>query len=886
MDSLEHPPHESDSEDALTTLRAKPALLNFFKENLATINSSIAERFVLGIDAAELIQERAEQVDRVITKVWELFFSDQETAAQLIAVGGYGRAELHPQSDIDLLILIAEWPDAAITTKIEHLITFLWDIGLEIGHSVRTLEECRAIAKSDLTVITSLMEARLIAGCPKAFKKLKHAISPAEMWPSRDYFIAKSAEQTARHIKYDDNAYMLEPNIKEGIGGLRDVQTILWIARRHFQAENLQQMLTQGWLLESEYDDLIAERNHLWKVRFALHLIARRHEENLLFDYQKEVAQLLGYKDDAHSLGVEKMMKAYFRTIKDLTRLNKMLMQFFLKEIVLIQDDTAPEILNSRFQMSQGYIDARHPQLFKRQPHAMLEVFLLKGERSDITEISSSTIRQIRANLGQIDSAFRHDPRAQRLFMKIIGLPDGGSSELKEMHNYGILSRYIPAFGEIEGQMQYDLFHTLTVDSHTLTLIKKLHIFTLPSDHPSIYRTVSRRLPKPELLFLAGLFHDVGKGRQGDHSELGAVDAYQFCIQHQLSEHDAQLVTWLVRNHLLMSDTAQRRDISSPDIINQFCQWVGHQSRLDYLYLLTVADIQATNPKLWNGWKASLLLQLFKSAESQFNRGLHAPFQESELIEDVKSTARKLLADRKVHHMRTRSFWKALPRDYFIRFSPEEIAWHTEALTHDSPHDLPVVLIKGRSHRGGTELFIYEQDRPNLFALMCLALDSLKLSILDARILTSHNNMTLDSYLVVEADGVPVSDPDREKEIAARLRSYLLDPASVPKLASRRVARRLKHFYTPTEVLFRQDPSKLFTLLEISASDRPGLLAHIGRAFVACGLRVENARISTYGERAEDIFSVTNSDRQPITQPEEQEAIRDAILRQVNQLNC
>ena len=873
-------PQETDLPTALTSLLNMPALLKLFKDNLNTIHDSLAKRFALGTAVHELIQERACRLDRVIVKAWELFFPEQKSKVHLLAVGGYGRAELHPQSDIDLLVLLESRPNADTSTRIARFITFLWDIGLEIGHSVRTLDECRKIARDDITVITNLMEVRMIAGDVRALERLKKALAPDKMWSSRDYFKAKSDEQKARHLKYDDNAFMLEPNIKEGIGGLRDFQSILWVARRHFGVDNLHQMVARGYLLENEYRDLIGGRNLLWTIRFGLHLVSGRHEENLLFDYQKSLAQLLGHNDDEHLLGVEKMMKGYFRTIKDLSRLNEMLMQFFREEILFKGRKSIPTIINSRFQINQGYLELRHPNLFRRYPPGILEVFLHRAQRPDIKGVSSAIIRQIRAHRHRIDDSFRADIRAQSLFMEIIRQPDGGSMELQQMHEYGVLSRYIPAFGEIEGQMQYDLFHTLTVDSHTLTLIRKLNQFTLPCAETSIYCTISRRLPKPELLYIAGLFHDIAKGRKGDHSELGAVDAHDFCVLHRLSEYDATMVAWLVQNHLLMSTTAQRRDISNPDVVNEFCQKTGHQARLDYLYLLTVADIQATNPNLWNDWRAALLLELFKAAESQFNRGLHAPFQESALIEDIQTTARRLLAERKVRHMRTRSFWNSLPRDYFIRFSPEEIAWHTEELTRESLSP-PVVLIKGKSHRGGTELFIYEEDKPHLFALMCSALDSLKLSILDARILTSLDNMTLDNYLVVEADGVPVSDPAREQDIAHRLHGYLLAPESIPQPTVRRISRRLKHFHTPTEIIFRQDTDENFTLIEIITGDRPGLLAQIGQAFVECGLRVESARISTYGERAEDIFSVTDAERQPITDTSGQDAIRQAIIKRI-----
>jgi [protein-PII] uridylyltransferase len=795
-------------------------------------------------------------------------------------VGGYGRGELHPESDIDILILVESGKPKTWQEAISQFVTLLWDIGLEVGQSVRTPKECCKMAANDLTVTTNLIESRVIYGEASALDQLKSKMGSRAIWHGKDFFIAKSQEQAQRHKKFDDNAYNLEPNIKEGIGGLRDIHTLFWIAKRYFQTDCLNDLVTRGLLLQDELDDLILAQNALWQIRFALHLVAGRHEERLLFDYQKTVAAELGFPDDDINLGVEKLMHFYFRTATEVSRLNDMLMQLF-REVILIQPDKIkPVKINSRFQIRNGYIETTHPNLFKRYPHAMLEIFLHTLQNSSIKGISASAIRQIRHYQHLIDDTLRSDIRAQSLFMEIIRQHNGAGHELYRMHSYGVLGRYIPEFLNIEGRMQYDLFHTLTVDSHILTTVKYLREFSLPENEKQLpfCFAISKKIPKPELLYLAGLFHDIGKGREGDHSDIGAEDAYLFCIRHALSEYDSQLVSWLVRHHLLMSVTAQRKDISDPDVIHEFCSIVENRTRLDYLYLLTVADIRATNPELWNDWRASLLRELYRAAERFFRRGFDAHPNLDHLAESVQNKAQYLLADKKIHHMRIKSLWKTLPTDYFIRFTPEEIAWHTESILKNETRSEGQVMVKPESYRGGTELFIYEQDRPHLFALMCSILDFLSLSILDARIMTSLDGMTLDNYLVVEAfTGAPIENEERSTEITTKLQLFLRHPEMVPPLPPRKLPRKLKHFTTPTEVIFHNDPSAQRTLLEIITGDRPGLLAEIGKIFIRHNLRVENARIATVGERAEDIFYITDQDRKPIDQLAAQTRIRDDI---------
>jgi [Protein-PII] uridylyltransferase len=736
------------------------------------------------------------------------------------------------------------------------------------------------VAAHEITVCTSLIEARLLCGPKALFKAMRMATATERMWCSRDFFSGKLREQNLRHHKYHDTAYNLEPNIKEGPGGLRDIHTIGWVAKRHFGATELRDLIAHGFLTEAEYQTLIEGQNFLWQIRFALHILTGRREDRLLFDYQQTLAKQFGYSDKDHSLGVEQFMQRYFRTAGEISRLNEMLLQLFQESIRLVDDPGEPLPLNRRFQVRRGFIEATRDAVFRRCPFALLEIFLILQQHPELKGVRASTIRLIRDHRHLIDDKFRNDLRARSLFMEIIRQPRGLTHELRRMHRYGILAAYLPVFGRIVGRMQYDLFHVYSVDEHTLFVLRNLRRFCVPEftyEFP-LCSAIIKQLPKPELLYIAGLFHDIAKGRGGDHSELGAEDALAFCLHHGLSQYDARVVSWLVRHHLMMSLTIQREDINDPEVINNFARKVGDQVHLAYLYLLTVADIRATNPTLWNSWKDSLLTELYIMTKRALRRGLENPIDKEQLIRETQLAAEKLLKKYGVDEEAILAVWQNFSDDYFLRYTADEIAWHTQAVVESRPADLPLVLLWDKTPRGGTEVFVYTEDMDYVFARTVAALTQLGLTIMDARIITSRDGYTLDSYSVLEQSGEPIRQAFRLHEIVARLKNHLRGADARPAPVRRTLSRQLKHFNTPTQILFSVDEPNQRTVMELITADRPGLLSGVGQAFVDSGVRLQGAKVATIGARAEDVFFITDQENQPLRDEQQLECLRKAIL--------
>ncbi|WP_137819433.1 [protein-PII] uridylyltransferase [Pseudomonas sp. 2FG] len=869
-------------------LALKSSPIAAFKKAIRRVHEVLDARFKSGRDIRRLVEDRAWCVDQILREAWARFDWSTEADIALLAVGGYGRGELHPYSDIDLLILLDSADHETFREPIERFLTLLWDIGLEVGQSVRSIDECVEEARADLTVITNLMESRTIAGPEHLRQRMLEVTSSTQMWPSKDFFLAKRAEQRARHGKYNDTEYNLEPNVKGSPGGLRDIQTILWVARRHFGTLNLHAMVGQGFLLESEYALLAASQEFLWKVRYALHMLAGRAEDRLLFDHQRSIAGLLGFEDSNSKLAIERFMQKYYRVVMSIAELSELIVQHF-EEVILRTGTTGQaQPLNSRFQLRDGYIEVAHPQVFKRTPFALLEIFVLMAQHPEIKGVRADTIRLLRDHRHLIDAEFRNDIRNTSLFIELFKCEIGIHRNLRRMNRYGILGRYLPEFGDIIGQMQHDLFHIYTVDAHTLNLIKHLRKlqYTPISEKFPLASKLMGRLPKPELIYLAGLYHDIGKGRGGDHSELGAVDAEAFCLRHQLPVWDSRLIVWLVQHHLVMSTTAQRKDLSDPQVIHDFAQLVGDQTRLDYLYVLTVADINATNPSLWNSWRASLLRQLYTETKRALRRGLEHPVDREEQIRQTQSAALDILVRSGTDPDDAEQLWSQLGDDYFLRHTAGDVAWHTEAiLQHSTSHD-PLVLIQETTQRefeGGTQIFIYAPDQHDFFAVTVAAMDQLNLNIHDARVITSTSQFTLDTYIVLDADGGSIGDnPARIKEIRQGLVDALKNPDDYPTIIQRRVPRQLKHFAFAPQVTISNDAQRPVTVLELIAPDRPGLLARIGKIFLDFGLSLQNAKIATLGERVEDVFFVTDAHNHPLSDPDLCARLQAAIIEQLS----
>jgi len=851
--------------------------LGLFKGCLKQGNSLLKEQFDAGTTAPALIRARSWLVDQLLQCAWSRFMGQAEDRLALVAVGGYGRNELMPGSDVDLLLLLPDTDNGQYNQKITGLLTFLWDIGLEVGHSVRTIDDCIEQSLADITVVTNLMESRLLAGSENLFLSMQASTAPSAIWNSREFFEVKCEEQRSRHNKFHDTAYNLEPNIKEGPGGLRDIQMIAWVANRHFGTASLEELVERNFLTRQEHQTLIDGRDLLWNIRFALHALTGRGEDRLLFDYQRTLAEVFGFHDDDKRLGVEAFMKQYYRTIMDLSRLNEMLLQFFHEDILLPEGSGEPVAINRRFQNHNGFIEVVNDSVFRNYPYALLEIFLLLEQNPELQGVRAGTIRAIREHLHLIDQNFRDDIRAQSLFMEIIRQPEGITHELRRMNVYGILAAYLPAFEHIVGLMQYDLFHIYTVDEHILSVVRNLRRFTVHEfalEFPLCSHVIAT-LPKPELLYIAGLFHDIDKGRGGDHSELGSITAREFCVRHGLGEYDAGLVSWLVKQHLLMSTTAQRKDISDPVVVNRFAETVGDTVHLDYLYLLTVADIRGTNPGMWNNWKDALLKQLYYNTRRALQRGLQDPLERTERIQEVQQEATQLLGELTPA---TKDLWHSLGDDYFLRHTPEQVAHHTRLLA-SSNGDSKLVDVHTETGRGGTEVFIYAPAEDGQFSRVTAVLDQLGLNVVEAGIFTTPDNKMLNAFHVLEDSGATISGERRIDEIQTALLNELDTDGRDSWNVSRRTPRQYQHFSIKTHIEFKPDGDDQRTIMELITADRPGLLSRIGRAFTECEIRLQNAKIATMGARAEDVYFITDRNNRPLTEAAQFECLEKAIHR-------
>jgi len=872
-------------------LALKSSPIAAFKKVIGKARKILDARFLAGRDIRRLVEDRAWFVDQILRAAWQRFDWNEDADIALVAVGGYGRGELHPYSDIDLLILLDDSDREIFREAIEGFLTLLWDIGLEVGQSVRSVAECAEEARADLTVVTNLMESRTIAGPEHLRQNMLKVTSSNEMWPSKEFFLAKRNEQRARHSKYNNTEYNLEPNVKGSPGGLRDIQTILWIARRQFGTLNLNAIVDQGFLTEGENSLLVSAQAFLWRVRYGLHMLAGRAEDRLLFDHQRSLAALLGYEDNDAKLAIERFMQKYYRVVMSVSELSDLVGQHFA-EVILWEGDSGPAVpLNSRFLVRDNYLEVANDSVFKRTPFAILEIFVLLAQNPRIQGVRAETIRLLRDHRHLIDDEFRSDIRNTSLFVELFKCKEGIHRNLRRMNRYGMLGRYLPEFGHIVGQMQHDLFHIYTVDAHTLNVIKYLRKLSKPgvAEKYPLASKIVERLPKPELIYIAGLYHDIAKGRGGDHSELGAVDAQAFCIRHKLPAWDTRLVVWLVENHLVMSTTAQRKDLSDPQVINDFAQAVGDETHLDYLYVHTVADINATNPTLWNSWRASLLRQLYTATKRALKRGLENPLEREEQIRQTQRAALDSLVRNGTDPDEAEQLWAQLGDDYFMRHSSTDVAWHTQAILRHGDSSEPLVLIKETTQHefeGGTQIFIYAADQHDFFAVTVAAMDQLNLNIHDARIITSSSQFTLDTYIVLDADGAPIgNDPERIQEIRQGLTEALRNPEDYLTIIKRHVPRQLKHFAFPPQVTIHNDTQRPQTIIEVIAPDRPGLLARIGQLFLEFDLSVQNAKIATMGERVEDVFFVTNADNQPLSDLQLCTQLQQALVKQLSQEN-
>ncbi|MYM34822.1 [protein-PII] uridylyltransferase [Duganella sp. FT94W] len=800
----------------------------------------------------KLLRSLRQSVDAVLTTAWHAAGLPADTA--LIGVGGYGRGELFPYSDIDLLILLAQAPDAATTEKLEELVQLLWDLGLEIGHSIRTVDECLSESAADITVQTSLLEARIICGDEPLFAQLQTRYDAA-MDP-RAFFHAKVLEMRQRHAKYEDTAFSLEPNCKESPGGLRDLQVILWLVKASGLANSWRTLATSGLITQTEARQLMEKERAFKDIRVRLHLHAGRREDRLVFDVQTAIAESLGLTATGSGVHMrrasEYLMQRYYWAAKTVTQLNTILLQNIAGRL-FPQDGVAVPI-NARFNDVNGLIDIAEDDTFQQTPSAMLEIFLLMTERPSIKGMTARATRALWHERFQIDAAFRADPANRSLFLQIMQAPRGIVHALRRMNDLSILGRYLPNFRKIVGQMQHDLFHVYTVDQHIMMVVRNMRRFTM-AEHAHEYPFCSQLManfPKPWVLFLAALFHDIAKGRGGDHSKLGMADAEQFCREHGMSDEDTELVVFLVENHLTMSQVAQKQDLSDPDVIQAFAKLVGDERHLTGLYLLTVADIRGTSPKVWNAWKAKLLEDLYKITQRVLGGEPHSAANELRQRQDeALATLRLYGLDAHAHE----PFWQQLDVAYFLRHDASDIAWQTRALYERFNSDQPVVKCRLAPIGEGLQIAVYVKDQPDLFARICSYFDRKNFSILDAKIHTTRHGYALDTFMVTEQNFAK-NYRDIINLLEHELCALLTSPEPLPAPGKGRLSRLSRTFPIQPTVDLRPDDRGQYYLLSVAANDRTGLLYAIANVLTKYKINLHTAKVMTLGERVEDVFLI------------------------------
>lgn len=834
-------------------------------------DARLHRRFDQDDNIERLLALRARAVDHLIRLAWQRCVP-ADSGLALFAVGGYGRGELFPHSDVDVLVIGEPAAQRANEPGLSRLFALLWDCGLPASHAVRSLQQCREAA-SDQTVLTALIEARPIAAAEPARRGLRQTVDDGQLWPARAFFMAKLEELRSRHERFGDTADNLEPDIKDGPGGLRDLNTLGWMALRAFGVRDLEALVGLGHLGMDEAAALQRERAVLARLRYGLHLVARRPEERLRFDYQKTLAARLGFEDDAESLGVEKMMQGFYRAASVVRRISDRLLQRFEEQF---DGEAVPEPLTVGFSLRRGYLSANEPQWPQDDIGQVFSLLASWANNPQVRGLHSLTARALAEALLQLPSFEQADAATRQQFMTLLR-GQRPVETLSRMARLGVLGQWIPAFAQVSGRMQFDLFHVYTVDQHTLMVLRNIGLFasSRADERFSIAHEVWPRLRKPELLLLAGLFHDIAKGRGGDHSELGAVDARAFCQAMELSEADTGLVAWLVEQHLRMSITAQKQDIADPEVIHRFATLVGSRDRLDYLYLLTCADIAGTSPKLWNAWKDRLLADLYFATRRALREGLEPPLPAAERVAEARENVRALVRERGYDDAIIDRQFTVMPDESFIRLRPEQLAWQAAALV---PVRQGQTLVKVRTISPddlALEVFVHSPDRDGLFAAIVMTLDRKGYGIHRARVLDGPADTIFDTFEVSPADSFADGDPLR---LEVALREALSGDLTRLRPSRRAIPRQLRHFRFAPRVEFRDQsgdsPSTRFNLV---APDRPGLLADVAQVLRNQRLRVHDARIATFGERAEDTFVITDEHDLPLTDTARQQ-LQEAML--------
>ena len=801
------------------------------------------------------LNQRSENTDKLIREAFKQTDLASINDFGIFSVGGYGRGELHPYSDIDLLLLSKTSLSKEEQKRIEKFISLLWDLGLEIGHSVRTLKQAKKQAREDVYTMTNMLEFRKIAGTDELHRMYLSIIDTKNLWRNKSFIQKKVQEQIDRHQSFNNTSYNLEPDIKSSPGGLRDIHTIDWLIKNSARNMSESDKLT-GALTTEERKELNKAKYWLWVIRYLTHLEANREEDRLLFEHQIPVAMKLFPSAKSSNQAAEKLMHRYYRSSLCISEINSTFIQS-IRENYELTKFSRKKKLDSNFFIKNNLIHLYEMEGFKRNPSLLLDLFIKLSENPDVKGIGSQTLRALKRDRDLIDSDFRSKKQNILLFLKLLKSKRLLVTQLEKMKDLGILGRYLPEFGRITGQMQYDLFHIYTVDAHTLEVLRNMRWMTLGKSEEKfpLAAKIINKLPKLEILYIAGLYHDIGKGRGSDHSNLGKVIVKNFCKKHLFTKEDTKLIEWLVENHLLMSVTSQKKDLTDNSVVKEFAEKVCNVETLNYLYCLTVADVSATNPNLWNSWNASLLRQLYDRTKLYFRDSILL----NNSIDEQKTKALKLI--KKYKSSEIENLWDRFYPDYFEGSDHFDLSQHAEIIL-SSKQEAIVEMIE-QDKESLSSIFIHTKDRANLFATIVGILDSENINFIDAKLYGMKDGFCTDLITISDQGNKVDIESTKAKVLIDKLNQALNEKVLKPKIVKKRLPRHLKHFQTTTEITFNHDMSNRWTNLEIKTSDRPGLLASICQVFLKHGALIKKARIATYGEKAEDRFSITSKQDTP-----------------------
>jgi len=795
-------------------------------------------------------------------------FNISNNEISLIAVGGYGRKEFYPKSDTDLLILINDQKKDQHKKNISHFLAYLWDIGIEVSHSTRTIKECVTEGSRDISIATTLLESRYISGSKIMFENLIKTIDESKsFWSNKDFYQEKVDEQIKRHLQFNNTAYNLEPDIKNGPGSLRDLHTIFWLCKKFLGIDKIEELLNHNILTEKQLQQLINSRNFLSLIRYSLHSETKRAENRLLFEYQKKLAKQLNYEDQDHLIGVEIFMQDYYKSARTISRMNEIILQT-LKQQFLEKSDKKAKDINQNFQIKNQLVGIKDDISFKDKPALLLEIFLLFQKNKDVEGIDAKTIGLITNNLHLINKDFRRKIEHKEIFLEILKAPEGVTHELRRMNLYGVLGHYIPAFGLIEGRMQYDLFHAFTVDEHTLFVVSNLRRLALtrfnhefPEDSQKM-----QAIESPEILYIAGLFHDIAKGRGGDHSIIGAEEAEVFCLDHGLTNYDSKVVSWLVMNHLVFSLTAQKKDIYDPNVIRDLALLIGDELRLDYLYLLTVCDVRATNPTLWNSWKKRLFDDLYLLTKKALREGLEEPIDKEELIREKISLTKNELNNHEFQNVE--NFLSYFDDDYFIKFNMNEILKQSLVMINRNiPNKAQDIIdISAIDNEDYFYAFVFTQIDNESFYKITSIFEQEGVSVRDAKVVRVNEEYCIYSFYFDHMRTMKDEINQKNETINKCINKAMASDSFSAQSGSQILSRRLRSFDKKVDISFSEDLIHNRTVMEITCIDRPGLLSNISKIFKEESIWIQSAKIATIGEKADDIFYLNNSKKECIDQ--------------------